>query len=64
VEVVHTITSLLGAIRAAIGAMLQGIAEPVYIVVGSPAKTLTVACGGAKYYENRLLRALAVATEG
>lgn len=36
----------------------------VYIVVGSPAKMLTVSCGGAKYYENRLLRALAVATTG
>lgn len=34
----------------------------VYVVVGSPANMLTVACGGAKYYENRLLRALAVAT--
>lgn len=34
----------------------------VYLVVEGPAEMLAVACGGAKYYGNRLLGALAAAT--
>lgn len=33
-----------------------------YLVMSQPGRMLTITCGGAKYFENRLLRALAAAT--